>query len=1331
MAVGLSAAAWLRQPSVVWAALAFLLAGVGLALAIRMRVALPLAAVAAATLAALALLTASIRARTVERDWPEITRGLLQRGGDRLAADLAEAVSLAVLLADRGSAVLSEDRVAAFRTLARLEPDARFEFSVVGFDRAGSPWAWSGKTRIAPRPAWPGEPDFVARITPFYVVLEASRQTPDGWAVGQVLLQADSAVPDRDGAVAEQFRRRTGVTVEFLRPGSEAGQGALFDYCRPSCSSVVEGDVPDTLLSVRLMPPSQGGALLRLERVGGAWSVVFTLLAFALLLVAGSGVARWTGIIGGAAMLLLTPAGGLIGLGALFSPANFYLGFLGPLTASAGAVLLTAVLTVTVFALAPRRRPGTYVAVGWIGTAGAVAVPFALWRLTDGITPQVSGAGVGLWLSWQLPLALSGVALGLVIMLTRPPGRLGRWRVAAGALTTVAAAALGYAMWEPAAVWPWWYALVWSVPLILGSQAASPMRGLLEITVVTGVAASLLTWNADVRGRLLLAQRDTDRLVDGDPVAIGLLDRFGDEIREGPFPETEAELYARWRRSPLSRADYPAALAAWSPAGDAVAAVELALLEVPLGPVRLAAGAAREADRSVLVRQDAEDGIRYLLAAPFADGSVVSVLVGPRTRLIAPVLEARFLRGERRLEDPYEMSLGEPVPEEADAANRVEWMRDGTQVHGSRVIDLAGGARHLHISVPLRGPTPLVIRGILIVLLNVAAVALIVMVAAGARKGFGIPDGLRDFARLRSYRTRLAIALATFFVLPTLGFAVWSVGRIRANADRSRDLLIQQTLRDAAGTARRFGGFATLVPRDLEMLSQELGADLFRYRDGMLEGTSTPVLEQLGLIPLYLDPDVFLRLLGDDVLELSADAVIGGQGTRVGYRALGDAGLESPVLAAPRLVDASAIVREQEDLVLGVLLSALLGLAAAAALAAIASQSLARPVQALRTAAQAVGRGDRLPPNLEHVPAEFVPVVDAFERMVADIERTQTALENARQRMATVLANVATGVVALDGEARVTIANPRAAELVGRAIPAGERISDVGFTGWSRVWEWTAGMMDHGTELASEEFTVGRRRIRAQVAALHSGDGGCVLALDDITDLARAVRVLAWGELAQQIAHEIKNPLTPIRLGIQHLQRARRDGRADFDYTLERTGQQILAEIERLDAIARAFARFGAPPAEAAALAATDLAKIARETADLYRFEEGAGVRMEGDSEVEGLARRDEVKEVLINLIENARDAGATDITLLVRHTGACARITVTDNGRGITADHMARVFEPQFSTTSSGTGLGLAICKRLVEGWGGTIAVESRVGEGTRVVIETARGSGSGGSSG
>jgi two-component system, NtrC family, nitrogen regulation sensor histidine kinase NtrY len=223
------------------------------------------------------------------------------------------------------------------------------------------------------------------------------------------------------------------------------------------------------------------------------------------------------------------------------------------------------------------------------------------------------------------------------------------------------------------------------------------------------------------------------------------------------------------------------------------------------------------------------------------------------------------------------------------------------------------------------------------------------------------------------------------------------------------------------------------------------------------------------------------------------------------------------------------------------------------------------------------------------------------------------------------------------------------------------------------------------------------------------------MALNDVTDISRAERVLAWGEMARQVAHEIKNPLTPMRLGMQHLRRVYRERRTEFDDTLDETSTRILAEIDRLDTIARAFSRFAAPAALSGTLDRIDLGVVVAEVVQLYQLaEEGCEVRLDVESPAFGAARGDEVKEVLVNLLENARNAGAS----LVRVTVKSGFIKVEDDGTGIPEELLPRVFEPRFSTTTSGSGLGLAIVRRLVEGWGGQVEVESVNGHGTVVSI-------------
>ncbi|MGH7469697.1 MAG: ATP-binding protein, partial [Longimicrobiales bacterium] len=224
------------------------------------------------------------------------------------------------------------------------------------------------------------------------------------------------------------------------------------------------------------------------------------------------------------------------------------------------------------------------------------------------------------------------------------------------------------------------------------------------------------------------------------------------------------------------------------------------------------------------------------------------------------------------------------------------------------------------------------------------------------------------------------------------------------------------------------------------------------------------------------------------------------------------------------------------------------------------------------------------------------------------------------------------------------------------------------------------------------------------------------------TQELRAARVLAWGEMARQVAHEIKNPLTPIKLAVQHLRRAYADRRADFDVVLNRNVDQILVEIDRLSDIARAFSRYGAPPESAGPVSAVEVAGVVHEALTLYR---AGDAQLHYVDDVEPSlplvrSRPGELKEVILNLVENARAATVPPgrIAIIARRDSDAVELCVEDSGVGISPELLPRIFDPHFSTRTTGTGLGLAIVRRLVESWGGTVAAESEAGRGTTIRV-------------
>ena len=199
------------------------------------------------------------------------------------------------------------------------------------------------------------------------------------------------------------------------------------------------------------------------------------------------------------------------------------------------------------------------------------------------------------------------------------------------------------------------------------------------------------------------------------------------------------------------------------------------------------------------------------------------------------------------------------------------------------------------------------------------------------------------------------------------------------------------------------------------------------------------------------------------------------------------------------------------------------------------------------------------------------------------------------------------------------------------------------------------------------------------------------------------------------MAHEIKNPLTPMRLGMQHLRRARHDPRVDFDKVLDDNVTRMLGEIDRLDEIARAFSRYGTVPTEQLAPEPVNASRVVHDVVELERMgEDGVRWNLVGsDRPCHAMARAPELREVVLNLLENARLAAARTVTTTVALEGEQVTIVVSDDGHGIADEALPRIFEPHFSTRTSGSGLGLAISRRIIEGWGGTISVTSSTASG------------------
>ncbi|HWK89101.1 MAG TPA: ATP-binding protein, partial [Longimicrobium sp.] len=548
-----------------------------------------------------------------------------------------------------------------------------------------------------------------------------------------------------------------------------------------------------------------------------------------------------------------------------------------------------------------------------------------------------------------------------------------------------------------------------------------------------------------------------------------------------------------------------------------------------------------------------------------------------------------------------------------------------------------------------------------------------------------------------------------FFLLPMAAFGVTAYGALSREVVRTAGALAERALAQASSEAEG---------NSLGQLARHVGADLLLYQNGVLTQAAVPEVIDLGLYHTWLPPAVYLDFAVGEAVERVEDRRLSGQEYVVAYRRFGPR-----VLASPTPLAEGEIARRQRELADVVLLFGLIGAALSVILSLLVGRALSRPIESLSAATAAVGQGDlsvRLPAGRRD---EFGKVYRSFNRMVRSLRLARGALVRETRRTEAIVEEAGTGVVALDGAGRVALINPRAEQILGAEVPAGSRIPEATPVP-AAVAATVREFLESGARERVDEREVDGRTVRLRLRRLQAeaGPPGAVLVLEDVTNEIRSARVLAWGEMARQVAHEIKNPLTPMKLAVQHVRRAWADRRDDFEAILERNVESVLREIDSLSEIARAFARFGTPAEATAPVEAVDVRRVAEETLALYRGgRDGIAYVLdvpEGAPRVH--ARAGELKEVLVNLLENARAAldgtGEVRIAAEAAGGGQWLRLDVRDTGEGIPAESLSRIFEPQFSTRTSGTGLGLAIVRRLVESWGGEVTVDSEPGQGTTV---------------
>ena len=420
-------------------------------------------------------------------------------------------------------------------------------------------------------------------------------------------------------------------------------------------------------------------------------------------------------------------------------------------------------------------------------------------------------------------------------------------------------------------------------------------------------------------------------------------------------------------------------------------------------------------------------------------------------------------------------------------------------------------------------------------------------------------------------------------------------------------------------------------------------------------------------------------------------------------------------------------------------LTLLLALFSALGLAVVLSEQFSRPLGLLAEGTRAVAQGDFSRRNPVQSRDELGVLTESFNTMTAQLadakakeEENRRAIETTRAYLESVLANLSAGVLAFDNAFRLRTANPSAAVILQQ--PLAELIG-VPLADWGR----RIPALGSFAELVADGFTSGRdghwqRQSELSVsnhtrALLMRGSGlpgepapGCVVVFDDVSELVQAQRDAAWAEVARRLAHEIKNPLTPIQLSAERLAH-KLAGKLEGgdEEALSRGTQTIIAQVAAMKHMVDDFGVYARQP-RPGAMQKVDLGSLLLDVLALYEnLRPHVTLKLpEHDAVIQGEPTR--LRQVFHNLIQNALDA-QTDVAhpayeFAIEARGHEIALSLADAGSGFPEDMMRHAFEPYVTTKAKGTGLGLAIVKKIVDEHHGRVTIENRSPRGALVTL-------------
>ncbi len=405
------------------------------------------------------------------------------------------------------------------------------------------------------------------------------------------------------------------------------------------------------------------------------------------------------------------------------------------------------------------------------------------------------------------------------------------------------------------------------------------------------------------------------------------------------------------------------------------------------------------------------------------------------------------------------------------------------------------------------------------------------------------------------------------------------------------------------------------------------------------------------------------------------------------------------------------------------------------------AKSITNPIGDLVLATNRITQGD-LDSRIDiEADDEVGLLVKSFNHMTDDLKKSKTGLEEAnisleqrRKYMAAVLRNVSAGVISVDKNGIITTIN-RAAEAMFeidashyllknyRELLLDEHLAMVdSFV--EEMREDNARMLVKQLELMLREKAMTVLLTLTMIEDEEGNDSGIVVVFEDLTALQKAERAAAWREVARRMAHEIKNPLTPVQLSAQRLQRKYGDKLGEDGSVFKECTQTIIDQVEVLKNLVNEFSRYARMPVTS--LAPNDLNAVVSEAVALF-VDAHKDIRFEY-SQAEGLPRfnldAEQINRVMINLLDNAvaalnKKTGHIGVIIRYDETHKKVTVAVADDGAGVPASYKKKVFEPYFSTKKSGTGLGLAIVSSIISDHKGQVSVNDNYPTGTIVSFQ------------